>query len=244
MTRTEPLEALAQADLLLLAARLLRATSPDAFATVAAGDVRELATRSRLVDRPEAMRALEETVAAARSTGPELWSDEHSRLFEGSTACPPNETAFVRRDKGAVLADVCGFYRAFGFELSPDVGEKADHAVTELEYTAMLLVMLARAREAGDREAELVTSGGLAAFVRDHLDEWLPAFCEHLAETTTLPVYRGVAGLLGETLETLIERHSLPRAVPSHPTPCLADSGTPYECGMVPPCAAPSSTGT
>jgi TorA-specific chaperone len=243
-THTDPVEALAQADLLLLVARLLRAPSPAAFPPVAAGDVKELAARSGLAGRHEGTCALQEALAAARATEPDLWSDERSRLFEGSTACPPNETAFVRRDKGAILADVCGFYQAFGFELAPEAGEKADHIVTELEFTAMLLVMLARAHEAGDGEAESVTRSALAAFVQDHLDEWAPAFLHRLAQVTTLPLFREVARLMGASLETVIERQGLPRAEPCESAPGLDDSGTPYECGMVPPCGPPLPTGT
>ena len=48
------------------------------------------------------------------------WIAEHNRLFEGGVTCPPNETAYVRRDKGVILADINGFYRAFGFEPAED----------------------------------------------------------------------------------------------------------------------------
>jgi TorA maturation chaperone TorD len=246
VTRTvpNPVECLAQADLLLLGAGLLRPVDAEAFAAVRAGEAKELAVRSRLADRPGGTAALDEVLAAAAATDPGSWSDERSRLFEGASVCPPNETAFIRRDKGAVLADVCGFYRAFGLELAPEAGEKADHAVTELEFAAMLLVLLARARDAGESEAERVTERALHAFARDHLDEWLPAFCERLVESTVLPVYAATARLLAESLETVIERHALPRAVRvAWPGPS-ADPGTPYECGMVPPCEARAATGT
>jgi TorA maturation chaperone TorD len=237
-------ECLAQADLLLLGARLLRAGAAEEYAGIEPGELEELAVRSGLADRRDGAGALEAVLAAAAATDVESWSDEHSRLFEGASVCPPNETAFIRRDKGAVLADVCGFYRAFGFELAPEAGEKADHAVTELEFTAMLLVLLARARESGDGEARLVTEHALQAFARDHLDEWFPAFTERLAETTVLPLYRDVARLLAGCLDTVVERHDLPRAVPCACPASSTDAGTPYECGMVPPCEVRAATGT
>ena len=230
-TTTIALETLAQADLLLLAARALRVTSAQGLVLPDAAEARELAERSGLAARPGGAAALGSLFDAASAADAASWSDERTRLFEGNLLCPPNETAFVRRDRGVILADVCGFYRAFGFELAVEAGEKADHVVTELEFTALLLVLLARARERGSAEAEAVTLEALASFVRDHLDEWVPSFCNRLAETTTLPLYRAAAVMLRDALETVIERNGLARAEPVPHPPRAGETGTPYECG-------------
>jgi TorA maturation chaperone TorD len=234
-TTNSALETLAQADLLFLAARALRVTSARALALPDAAEAWELAERSGLTARPDGAAALGGLIEAAGAADPASWSDERTRLFEGNLLCPPNETAFLRRDRGAILADVCGFYRAFGFDLAPEAGEKADHIVTELEFTAMLLVLLARARERGNVDAEIVTREALAGFVRDHLDEWVAAFCEKLGETTAFPLYRAAATVLREAFETVIERNGLPRATLVAPAACMGEGGTPYECDAVQP---------
>ena len=52
-TEADPVEILAHADLLLLAARMLRVHSPEAVGAVTGDEANELAVRSRLADRSE-----------------------------------------------------------------------------------------------------------------------------------------------------------------------------------------------
>ena len=228
----EPLRLLAGADAVLIAARLL--DRPERAQVEAAslrdGDLRRLARAAggdtdwieALIDAVDEVRTLEQAGLAA----------EYARLFDGAVACPINETAYVRRDKGAILADLCGFYRAFGFEPAAGTGEKADHLVTELEFLGLLQVMLARACETGHREQRRVAQSALVAYCTDHLAEWIGAFCERLEATTSLRFYRRTAaalrGISGATFRDL-------GVVPSEP-PCLAADvapGTPYECGLI-----------
>jgi TorA maturation chaperone TorD len=230
---------------LILAARLLARPNLEGLPPVPEESARELAARSGLAARPEGERALSNVLAAVDATEPNEWADEYGRLFEGASSCPPNETAYVRRDKGAILADICGFYRAFGFELAPSAGEKADHIVAELEFVALLIVMLARSREEGDPEAEAVTRTALGAFLHDHLDEWWELFCERLEEAASIDLYRAVAGFSREVLESLIDIHGLPRATRAEIGAPDQGSGTPYECGLAdgncPPSELPAS---
>jgi TorA maturation chaperone TorD len=219
----------------LLVARLLSPPRPKGFEAIAPDDLDQLAFHSGLKTPLEAGRVLRVALELAAETEPSTWSDERTRLFEGGSICPPNETAYVRRDKGAILADLCGFYGAFGFELAPESGEKADHIVTELEFLSMLLVMLARSDEAKHPDAETVTRDALAAFARDHLGEWVSKFCDRLAETTSLPLFRNVARLLDHLFETVAVRHGLPRSVRTSVGSPEVERGTPYECGMTEP---------
>ncbi|MCZ7582039.1 MAG: molecular chaperone TorD family protein [Deltaproteobacteria bacterium] len=101
---------------------------------------------------------------------------EHNRLFLGNVICPINEAGYIRRDKGAILADAAGFYRAFGFSLPDDAGERVDHLVGELEFLALLRVMSANARIAGHADEARVADEAASDFVADHLGEWLPLF--------------------------------------------------------------------
>ena len=209
---------LAQADLLLLACDLLRRPSEALKASLPApAAVGELIAASTL---PEP-RGLADTLAAAldqaAQTPLEAWSDEFHRLFEGAMACPPNQTAYIRRDKGAILADLRGFYEAFGFAPRRDTGEKPDHILFELEFLAMALVMLAGASRAGDQEKRSVTIDAMRKFSESHLGDWIESFAQQLAGATGLPLYVAVAMLLGQLWRGLSAAHSLHRAADARP---------------------------
>lgn len=160
------------------------------------------------------------------------WAEEHTRLFECTVPCPINEPGFVRRDKGAILGDIAGFYRTFGFRLAPSAHERVDHLVAELEFCALLLVMLATARRESDHGAARIARDALGSFASDHIGQWLPAFCARLKEETTLSFYRQLAALLGELWTGLSRYHQLPAPVELPTRAAFGDSGAPYECGM------------
>ncbi len=228
-----PTEQLAQADLLLWIARALAppAAAEDQEWILDARDLAQLAESSGLEDRGRAA-LLRRTGALFRGTSQERLRGEHARLFEAAQVCPPNETAYVRRDKGAIIADIAGFYRAFGFTIAPGPGEKNDHVVAELQFAALLLVLLAGARGRDERENEQVTARALASFAEDHLDAWLDVFCERLAATADLPPYAELADLLRTSWELVVERNALPRATDAPDADVGRDAGTPYECGI------------
>lgn len=199
-----------------------------------------------------AARLDEETrshLAAFRAAAAELPEDvrawEEARLFDAAGVCLPNETAYIRRDKGAILADVMAFYRAFGLELSPELAEKADHIGVEVEFVGSLLLWLARAVESGNEEGAEVTRHALESFLRDHLCEWLPLFTERLRGTSVLLLYRSLAGALGALVDEVVRGEgldvdpSVPAAAGSTTTGTTRadDEETPYECGWAGPTA-------
>ncbi len=209
----ERLSRIAQADLLLWVANLLAA--PDAGDLDLAADldqVAAVASRAGLRDGSPVFEALVRLACLVDSTTAAQLAVEHTRLFDGATACPPNETAWVRRDKGAILGDISGFYLAFGFELADGVGEKADHVVAELQFAALLLVMLARAEEKGEREQARLSLEALESFAQDHLDAWLGAFCDRLGRTSSLALDRTLAGATEGVWELVCASNGLPRA--------------------------------
>lgn len=223
---------LAQADLLLFAADGFREPS-DALRESFACAAQEMpALIARAGAGPNVLVPFGEVHATFNDFDADSWRAEFACLFEGGVECPINEAGFVRRDKGAILGDIAGFYRAFGFHLADDCTERVDHLSCELEFTAMMLVMLAQAEDAGETEHAEITRDALDAFTYGHLGEWLPAFCDRLADTTMLPYYHHMAALLANVWAHVCQANVL--AVPTTPTLSEPgeDDGTPYECGL------------
>jgi hypothetical protein len=105
-----------------------------------------------------------------------------------SRSCPPCETEYLRsRDafhRAQQLADIAGFYRAFGVEPSRQRPQRADHIALELEFVALLLEKLASSDEdaqAREEHARIVRDAH-RAFLADHLTTWVPQFAQRLVE--------------------------------------------------------------
>lgn len=225
---------LAQADLLLLLSRLLSPPTSESRAELAdavscCGELFERAGIPRQGMSGGASSAIEDRL---RGLDDSLWAEEYVRLFECAVPCPINECGYVRRDKGAILGDIAGFYSAFGFKLADGACERVDHLVCQLEFFAMLLVMLAKAHEDRNHEGAHVTAEAIGSFAFDHVGQWLHAFCARLKETTTLPFYLEVSELLSEAWNGICSHHGIP--VPGGKLEiCPEDEPeTPYECGM------------
>ncbi len=95
------------------------------------------------------------------------------------------------------LADVAGFYRAFGVAVTPG-SERADHITTELEFMHLLAVKESIAlQEEGEGEHAEVCHNASRAFLQDHLGRWAPRLSECLVEANADPVYSAAGQLLG-----------------------------------------------
>lgn len=237
----------ARADLLLLTASMLRAPLPvsaEAHRLQRHGDQHkpawtgwpqeELSDLLRACQLPPPLAgeisldsALSEVFLQARAIPLDSWSDEYWRLFDAALACPINEAAYIRRDKGAIIGDLAGFYRAFGWQPAVGTGERPDHLLAQLEFTSALLAMAAGADSEEPREICLKAA---TQFAQTHLQDWLPSFCFQLCEATTIPFF----GAVGQWL--LFAWQAVSRAqnwASPEPEPRLApvrDQENPYEC--------------
>lgn len=97
--------------------------------------------------------------------------EEYVELFErGVAENPLHEGGWTRaRGQGGApgLADVAGFYRAFGVGAAG--GERVDHLAVELEFFAWLLLKEAHLGAAGDREGVERVTDARRKFLADHL---------------------------------------------------------------------------
>lgn len=177
------------------------------------------------------MRCAAALVGQAGESAPER--AERLRLFEIPGACPPYEAAWIRRDKGVILGDLAGFYRAFGFEPEGQEGTRPDHLGAICEYLSLIRLMEAKALQAGREEEADVALEAFVNCLRDHLADWISPFCQRLRQVTcSQPMLNAADGL-----EQAWQLTAVPVGLPHFeqleecPEPEL-NEGTPYECEM------------
>ncbi len=164
---------------------------------------------------------------------------EHRRLFGHTVAhgCPPYETEYGRRHvfgQAQELGDVSGFYGAFGLRPAPG-GERPDHLACELEFLAVVALKEAYALSREDAAPAEVARAAAAAFLRDHLGRWAPAFA-------SLAVRRGPGtgyAVLASLAARLVADHAAELAVaperlgPGHLRPVEGEpDGFNFACGV------------
>ena len=120
-----------------------------------------------------------------KSTSREELAEAHDQIFGLvlSKECPPYESEYSSQSfsvsRSHRMADVAGFYRAFGVEVSDDRRERPDHIALELEFMSYLIAKETRALEAGGAEAAEraeICRDAQRKFFAEHLGWWLPAF--------------------------------------------------------------------
>jgi TorA maturation chaperone TorD len=138
---------------------------------------------------------------------------EYDRVFGlvPSRECPPYETEYHAAAepffRAQQLADVAGFYRAFGLEPTRGRPERPDHIALELEFMAFLL---AKKRLAADADQVVVCAEAEAAFFRDHLAWWVPSFATGLRRKAEGGLYTAVAQVLAALMPGERSRYGVP----------------------------------
>jgi TorA maturation chaperone TorD len=173
----------------------------------------------------------------------------YHRLF-GLTAvsfqCPACETEFEPNTDQSYrshrLADIAGFYSAFGFALSSQAGERLDHISVEAEFLYLLLAKEAAALQAGHGDGAQVCRDARLAFFSEHAGWWLPAFARLLSKTAPAGYYRELARLTAgvSTLERVslglppFQKRGTERRVPLHDDEagfnCVGACANPPDC--------------
>lgn len=138
------------------------------------------------------------------------WEGRYLRLLGQPAAplCPPFETEYTASHlymQTQAMADVAGFYRAFGVGL-PETGGRPDHIATELEFLYFLSVKEALAVEEGHGERIAVCREAHARFLEDHLGRWTGVFHTLLRHHDEGGFYAALAGLADAWVSVQCER--------------------------------------
>jgi len=110
----------------------------------------------------------------------QAWRHQYENIF-GHTACskvPLYELEYGEEHsyrQPQELADITGFYQAFGLRGTGNIHERPDHISLESEFVYVLLYKQAIALRASDLENAEICRQAYERFLQEHLAFWLPA---------------------------------------------------------------------
>jgi TorA maturation chaperone TorD len=190
--------------------RIFRAPDGESIEELRARGLRELCQAlGRLTSDSSLLAAAKTVQELFDGRDEELLRHGFHDAFDESSGrrCVPNEmdqlngAPQLELTRNFEMADVSGFFRAFGVEASPAC-ERVDHISAELEFMHLLAVKEAVSlHEEGAGEHSEVCRDAARSFMRDHLGRWAPHFGESLVEQNADPVYAAAGRLLGGFVE-------------------------------------------
>ena len=201
---------------------------------------RRLAPVAERVGRPELNRALNGLVEALDRDGGERLLAENVEVFGHtvSTDCPPYEAEYGQAhvfQKSQAIADLQGFYKAFGVGPNPEMKERPDHIAVELEFMHLLTLKEAHALwngHGGDKVQ--ICRKAQEAFLANHLGAWAGSFARRLAKKAGADTTYGAlcAVLEAQMASELAMFHIEPGAPEPSPTPITREGDE--ECEVTP----------
>jgi DMSO reductase family type II enzyme chaperone len=206
-TITRADETLARAMVLRLLSQVFAYPTPDDVERLTKDDVPlALDAAGHLPEPVEA--SLHALAVALVGAAPAELESRYGEVFTHvhSGDCPIYETDYGPRDvwrQSNELADLAGFYRAFGFDPQ---GERPDHAAVELEFLHVLAYKEVWASVHDEDAKAAVCRDASAAFERDHALRWLPALAARVAALAVDGPYAAASALLASFCEAEIDR--------------------------------------
>lgn len=156
---------------------------------------------------PRLAALLEPVLEAAEASEAKELAPQHTRLFAGEVPCSPHETEYASDpfSKTRQLADIAGFYHAFGVDVSDEHRTMADFIGTETEFMALLCRKEAHASDNGWGERQAIARNAQQAFLGAHLGRWTGIFCAELRRVVSSEPSGRLYLLLAEVLDAFVE---------------------------------------
>lgn len=140
---------------------------------------------------------------------------EYARIFlaagvyvKSDKTAIPYESVFTSPERIMMQAsrdDVVRRFARDGFKVNPDLHEPEDHLSFELEYLAHMNDRAVALAEAGDAVGLRANFARQAAFIDEHILNWLPALTEAARGFAKLAFYLGMLLVAQGTAETCRE---------------------------------------
>jgi TorA maturation chaperone TorD len=115
---------------------------------------------------------------------------EHRRVF-GLTGSLCYETEYGLPHEfrqSQELADISGFYQAFGFKVGGVLRERPDHILVELEFMYLLCLKEALAHAEGHQVRVEICNDAQRRFLTDHLGRWVSIFSQAVEKNSFKPL--------------------------------------------------------
>lgn len=122
-----------------------------------------------------------------------------------SKDCPPYEAEYGQAHIFQIsqcLADIAGFYRAFGLDLKGNFHDRVDHICAELDFMQWLCLKEAHAHSSRSAKHLSLCEDAQNAFLRDHLGRWALSFTARLQSVAEGSCYGIAAALLTAFIRT------------------------------------------
>jgi TorA maturation chaperone TorD len=165
---------------------------------------------------------------------------EYNRLFAhlGSAQCPPYECEYGYENvfqKAQAMADIAGFYAAYGLEPASTETDRVDFLSTELEFMAYLALHEAHARAQHEISHLEICRDSQRKFLCDHLGRWAPLFAEILSRTTSHAYYLLGARLLDAFLAEEVRMLDVAPVKVTSPNPSHLSAAQALDCAACTP---------
>ncbi len=164
-------------------------------------------------DLSSAMRDFKSSFLANRHRVRDMGS-EYLRIFDMGRLISPYETEYLQEKisrKPFELADIAGFYQAFGFDVSDGAEhrEPVDHVAVELEFMAILAYKERYAGENHQDDRLAIVREAQKKFLHDHLARWGFFYCSRIREIECEDYYKHLGKVLHAVLTAECETHGL-----------------------------------
>ncbi len=167
-------------------------------------------------------------------------SEAHLEVFGHTISkdCPPYESEYYGNSditfRAQKLADIAGFYRAFGLDRRAEARERIDFLSFEAEFMEIVIARQLYAAEEGlGAERVHVCLQSQRRFFIEHLGWWLPPFGVQLEDRTRSDYYRGLADFVRAftaTERAALEIPSFTELASLHPD-AREPEGACFSCG-------------